>query len=462
MTSPHGPERDHLPDQLRDHPAAGAADDVADQDFGDEGRDHLPDQWFEQRERCPDGGDVRPGRRDVLLREALRAELPAARRLRRELHADPRVSGEEGPTLQRVLEALPDGPVEHVADTGALVRIGGPGPAVGVRGELDALPLTERTGVPWAAANDAMHACGHDVHLAAVVALARAVARVTAILDTRDSPPEAGYETVTAHERPVPLMVVLQPREESYPSGAVDVVRSGALTRHDVRAMIGAHVQPVLDGGVIACTPGAVNASADEFRVTVKGVGGHAAYPHLTRDPVVAMAQVIVAAQQLTSRIADPMVPTVVTFGNVRAGTAPNAIPGESVARGTLRTLSPSWREKLHAHFTGLVGDVARAHGCEADVEIHRGEPVLVNDASLAVRTGELLRANGRAVSDELRSCGGDDFAQYGELMPSLMMFVGVDTRAGLHSPEFLPGDETVDEVAESLLAGYLAAAPGV
>ncbi|MEV4839954.1 M20 family metallopeptidase [Nonomuraea sp. NPDC049486] len=404
--------------------------------------------------------DLGSDHREVLLREALHAELPAAERLRRELHADPRVSGKEAPTLRRVLDALPEGPVEHVAGTGALVRIGGPGPAVGVRGELDALPIVERTGVPWAADNGAMHACGHDVHLAAVVALARAVARVTAILETHESRPEAGYESVTAQQRPAPLMVVLQPREESHPSGAADIVRSGALARNDVCAMIGAHVQPVLDAGVTACTPGAVNASADEFRVTLRGVSGHAAYPHLARDPIVAMAQVITGAQHLVSRTADPMVPTVVTFGTVHAGTAPNAIPAEAVAHGTLRTLSQPARETLHAQFAQLVEDMARTYGCEADVRVHRGEPVLVNDAALAMRTGALLRQSGRSVSEELRSCGGDDFAQYGELMPSLMMFVGVDTRAGLHTPEFLPDDATVGEVAESLLAGYLAASP--
>ncbi|MEV4223076.1 M20 family metallopeptidase [Nonomuraea sp. NPDC049725] len=384
-------------------------------------------------------------RRDVLLREVLRRELHTAVELRRELHAEPRLSGKEGPTLKRVLDALPGGQVEHVAGTGALLRVGGAGPAVGVRGELDGLPIVERTGVPWASVNGAMHACGHDVHLAAVVALARAVDRVTDVLGPRDG-------GVT------PLVVVLQPREESYPSGAADIVRSGALGRHRITAMIGAHVQPVLDDGVIACTPGAVNASSDEFRVTVRGKEGHAAYPHLARDPVVAMAQVIVAAQQLVSRAADPMTPTVVTFGTVHAGTAPNAIPGEAVARGTLRSLSQPWRETLHERFAQMAADVARAHGCEAEVTVLPGEPVLVNDASLAVRTGELLRAQGRTVTAELRSCGADDFAQYGALVPSLMMFVGVDTETGLHTPEFLPDDASVGAVAESMLAGYLAA----
>jgi amidohydrolase len=256
----------------------------------------------------------------------------------------------------------------------------------------------------------------------------------------------------------VPLLAVLQPREETFPSGALDVVSSGVLRRHDVRAMIGAHVQPVLPEGTIACAPGPVNAASDEFRVTVKGGEGHAAYPHLTRDPVLAMAQVIVAAQQLVSRVADPMAPTVVTFGTVNAGSAPNAVPGEAVARGTLRTMSQEWRGRLHRRFKQVAEDTARAYGCNAVVEIMPGEPVLINDRSLAARTGERLRELGWSVNDELRSCGADDFARYGDVAASLMMFVGVDTESGLHSPAFLPGDAAVGAVAEALLAGYLAA----
>jgi amidohydrolase len=388
----------------------------------------------------------RTARTAALLYDALMAELPAARVLRRDLHAQPRLSGEEGPSLKLMLDGLRGGLVEYVAGTGAVVRIGGAGPAVAVRGELDALPIRERTSVSWAASNGAMHACGHDVHLAALVALARAVAKVRAGEDT-------GAEGLA------PLLAVLQPREEGYPSGALDIVRSGALERHQVRAMIGAHVQPVLAAGVVSCTPGPVNASADEFELTVRGAEGHAAYPHLARDPVVAMAQVIVAAQQLVSRISDPMVPTVVTFGTVRAGTAPNAIPGEAVATGTLRTMSERWRHALHDRFTQLVEDVARAHGCRADVRVLPGEPVLANDSALAVRTGELLRHHGRAVTEELRSCGADDFAYYASVVPSLMMFVGVDTATGLHTAEFLPGDDDLTATAVALLAGYLTAA---
>jgi len=372
------------------------------------------------------------------LRAALHAELPAAFQLRRELHAEPCVSGKEEPTLKRVLDALPEGSaMERVAVTGALLRVGGEGLAVGVRGELDALPIWEETGVPWASQNGAMHACGHDVHLAALVALTRAVDRV---------------------QPPVPMVAVLQPREEGPPSGARDIVESGALQRHRVGAMVASHVQPVLDAGETACTPGAVNASADQFTLVVRGRGGHAAYPHLSRDPVLALAQIIVAAQQLVSRDADPMTPTVVTFGAVSGGTAPNAIPGQAGARGTIRTMSESWRNGLHDRFHEIVEGIAHAHGCEAELRIVYGDPVLVNDAGLAEETGRILVDAAHHMPATLRSCGADDFARFASVVPSLMLFVGTDTGSGLHSPYFLPGDETVTAVAESLLAGYLGA----
>lgn len=373
------------------------------------------------------------------LRAALHAELPAAFQLRRQLHAEPCVSGKEEPTLKRMLDALPEGDaMERVAGTGALLRVGGGGLAVGVRGELDALPIPEETDVPWASRNGAMHACGHDVHLAALVALTRAVDRVRA---------------------PAPMVAVLQPREETHPSGARDIVDSGALRRNQVGAMIAAHVQPVLGAGETACTPGAVNASSDEFTVTVRGQGGHAAYPHLSRDSVLALAQIIVTAQQLVSRDADPMTPTVVTFGTVAAGSAPNAIPGQASARGTLRTMSEPWRHQLHHRFREIAEGVARVHGCEAEVRITHGEPVLVNDARLAEETGCILVDVAHHMPATLRSCGADDFAHFASVVPSLMLFVGTDTASGLHSPYFLPGDETVTAVAESLLAAYLAAA---
>ena len=380
-------------------------------------------------------GDAR--RPDVReLRTTLHAELPAAIDLRRRLHARPCRSGEETPTLEAVLDALPDGAVTRVAGTGALVRIGGDGPAVGLRAELDALPIAERTGVAWAAPGPAMHACGHDVHLAALVAVCRALHRTGP---------------------PVPVLAVLQPREETYPSGAQDIVTSGRLDGA-VRAMVGAHVQPVLPDGAVACAPDGVNASADEFAVTMHGPGGHAAYPHLTPDPVLALAQFVVAAQQIVARDADPMVPAVATVGALSAGEAANAIPDRATARGTLRAMSPHQRERLRSRLREVAEGTAAVHGCTADVRLTEGEPVLSNDPDLAARASRELATLGRPATAPLRSCGADDFAFYTAVAPTLMLFAGTDGEGTLHTPTFLPSDAAVGTVADALLAGYAAA----
>jgi amidohydrolase len=374
------------------------------------------------------------------LRDAVHRELPRAERLRRELHARPSLSGHEEPTLNQLLDALPGGGgAERVAaGAGAVLRIGGPGPAVGVRAELDALPITEATGVPWAAGAGAMHACGHDVHMAALTALTRALHQVGP---------------------PVPMLAVLQPREEGNPSGALDIVNSGLLQAHQVGAMAAAHVQPVLQAGEVACAPGVVNASADEFSVTMTGSPGHAAYPHLTRDPVLALAQFVVAVQQLVSRNTDPMQPAVVTVGTLAAGDASNAIPGTATARGTIRSVTTAHRDRLHERLSEVASGIALAHGCTAEVAIVHGEPVLDNDPGLAASTAALLTRLGATVTEPLRTCGADDFSFYGGVAPSLMLFVGTGGQpgSGLHTATFLPSDRAVADVADALLAGYLA-----
>ncbi|TXC96845.1 M20 family metallopeptidase [Streptomyces sp. ISID311] len=375
-----------------------------------------------------------------ILAAALDEELPAAAALRHRIHARPCLSGAEAPTRDLVLAALPAGSTTKVADTGAVVRIGGPGPAVAVRAELDALAVQENTGAAWTSEHPGlMHACGHDVHLAALTALARAIGR------------KGG---------PAPLLAVLQPREETYPSGAQDVVEDGILDREQCMAVIGAHVQPLLPAGTVACTPGGVNASSDEFTVTVHGRSGHAAYPHLTRDPVVTLAHIVVALQSLVSRGTDPMSHVVLSISTLAAGTAANVIPGTAEARGTLRALGNRERESLHARLAEVAGLVAQAHGCTAQVDITRGEPVLDNDPALTAATRPLLGPLGLRVGDDLRSAGSDDFSFFCAQLPSLMLFVG--THGGteqLHSPTFLPPDDRIRDVAHALLAGYLAAA---
>ena len=381
------------------------------------------------------------------LRAALAEELPAAVELRHQLHADPRLSGAEQDTAAAVVAALGLGEGRTVAGTGRLVRVvDGAGPSVALRAELDGLALDEQTGAPWSSTAGVMHACGHDAHLAGLVALGRAVARVGG---------------------PAPLVLLLQPREERAPSGAADVVASGVLAEERVDSVVAVHVQPQLPAGVVNATPGPVNAATDEFTITVAGHGGHGSYPHTTQDPVLALCAIVVSLQQLVSRRVDPTVGAVVGIGQLEAGRSFNVVPDTARARGGLRVMREDDRELLLRALVEVVEHTAAAHGCTATVESSSNMPVLANDPALARATAAWLTRGGATVDDGWRSFGADDFSHFCAGHRGLMLFLGVDggpggadgRRPGLHSPRFLPGDEVVGQVAEGLLAGYLAGA---
>jgi amidohydrolase len=382
---------------------------------------------------------------DVLydkLRGAVADELIGAIELRHRLHADPRVSGDEEDTAREVMRALDAGEGTIVAGSGRAVRIGGGGPAVALRAELDALPMTEHTGVPWASPRAAMHACGHDVHLAALVAVCRAAARI-------------GVD--------VPILAILQPREEKSPSGAHEIVTDGVLARHEVRAVIGAHVQPRLQDGVVSATPGPVNAATDEFEIIVDGRGGHSGYPHTTRDPVLALCQTVVSLQQIASRRFDPVLGAVCSVGQINGGTALNVVPETASARGTIRVMRESDRAVAASLIQDIVVHTAAAHGCEGRVRIDPGEPLLENDPALAACAATWLAGTGARIDTTFRSFGADDFSHYCQGTRGLMLFVGTarpgdpPDAPGLHHERFLPDDAVVGKVADALLAGYLA-----
>ena len=371
------------------------------------------------------------------LWQALEAELPAACELRRTLHRHPEVSGSEHTTRARVLTALGIPGVE-IAETGAPWCGSGLAAARPSPYALSSMHcLLTAAGASWASeVPGVMHACGHDVHLAALVAVARAVER--------------------SGEGLPPLLAVFQPREERYPSGARDIVEEDVLD--DCAAVIGVHLHPELEPGTAACSAGTVNASADEFTITLTGHPGHAGYPHLATDPVVAIAHVIVALQTAVSRSTDPMTPSVLGVSSVHAGDAANAIPTTAVARGTIRAYDAAARELLHRRLTAISESVAAGLGCRADVEIVRGEPVLSNDAELTTAVRTMLGARGFDTSAELRSMGADDFSYFAEKIPAVMLFVGASGNEMLHSPAFLPDDADLTRVATAMLASYLAA----
>ena len=375
---------------------------------------------------------------------ALETELPEAIELRERLHAHPEPSHEEHATARLVAEALGASGMERAARTGLLARVGPPGDAVVARAELDALPIGEETGAPSASTNGFMHACGHDVHMAALAALFRAARRIERSL-------------------PKPLVALYQPSEEAYPSGADLVVREGALANR-TGAIVAAHVHPEVPWGSVSVEAGPVNASSDNLRITVEGSGGHGAYPHRAHDSILALSHAVVALQSLVSRRLDPTHAAVFSVGWVRAGSAENVIPNAAEAGGTLRALEPNDREPLREMAREIVENTARAHGCVARVEVTEGEPAMVNDPALAEAARSLLPEAGFELAHAMRSCGSDDFGFYGRLAPTLMLFVGLGgspstPKVPLHHPRFLPPDEAVGAVARAQTVAFVAAA---
>jgi hippurate hydrolase len=354
--------------------------------------------------------------------------------LRRDLHRHPERAFEEHRTAGRLEAALADVPgleVRRVAGTGVVGRLRGRssgGPLIAVRGDIDGLPVQERTGVPWASEIPGMmHACGHDVHAAWTVGAAHLLAAA----------PPAGD-----------VLLVLQPAEETG-RGALAVLASGALD--GVAAIIGGHVDMRFPVGTLVAEPGPVAGSTDEFHVVVSGRGGHAARPHEARDPVVAAAAVITALQTIVAREVPPGEPAVVTVATVHAGTAANVIPEEAVLSGTLRAVTPRTRALLRDAVTRTAESVAAAHGARAAVRLSAGTPPIVNAA------GPIGWARAAAAAvlgpDAFRTLpepnlGGEDFAFYLERMPGCFLRIGAGTDDGpppaAHTPRFLPDERAV------------------
>jgi amidohydrolase len=378
-----------------------------------------------------------------LLLAGIERELPAAVALRHRLHAEPELAHAESATAALIAAELPV-PGETVAGTGLMARIGSTaGAPVAVRAELDGLPMRERTGASFSARGEAMHACGHDVHMAALVALARAAAGL-------------------GGELRAPLLAVFQPSEEAYPSGAQQLAL-GALAGAAPRAVLAAHVHPELAWGSVALDAGTINASCDAVEIVVEGQPTHGAYPHLGRDPILAIAAIVVALHAQAGRAIDPLAPASLTVGVLEGGSAENVIPASARAGGALRAHRPADRALLAEMVERVATAVAAAHGCSARVELMPGEPALENDPAIIARARELLGAAGLSVAAEWRSCGSDDLAFFGALAPLAMAFVGLDGAEGfssrpLHHPELLPPDDAVGAVARAQAVLYAAA----
>ncbi len=339
---------------------------------------------------------------------------------RRHLHRHPELSFEEVRTaayLKEVFRQLGI-PFREIAQTGLLLSIdgkAGKGATFALRADIDALPIQERSSVPYqSTVPGVMHACGHDVHTSSLIGTA-------AILwQLRD------------HWKGT-VRLLFQPGEEQAPGGASILIREGALKDPVPAGIVGQHVHPPLETGKVGMRGGIYMASADELYLTVRGRGGHGAIPQETVDPIAIAAQIISATQQLISRKADPTLPSVLTFGHIQSeGGATNIIPNAVHLKGTFRTMNEEWRAEAHSLLRQLVTHTALAFGGTAELEIKIGYPFLKNDPVLTNRVfGHAQRYMGPENVVELPiRMTGEDFAFYSHHVPACFYRLGTGNLA--------------------------------
>jgi amidohydrolase len=362
---------------------------------------------------------------------------------RRDFHAHPELSNREERTSRAVAERLKALGVDDIR-TGvarygivALIRGEKAGPTVALRADMDALPVTEETGLPFASQNPGvMHACGHDAHTAILLGAAKVLSQV------RD-------------EIHGTVKLIFQPCEEGAPAGeeggASLMVKEGVLENPDVSAIFALHVSPEIETGKLSYGLGGVMAAVDQFRVEVRGKQTHAAYPWDGVDPIVASAHIITSLQTIVSRVVDTRDPVVVTVGIVNGGTRWNIIPDFVTLEGTIRTHNKEVREKVRAAFERIVRLTAESHGATAKITFNDYGPVTWNDPDLGrLLLPTLNRVAGEGNVIEVRpEMGGEDFAYFAQKVPGFYIHLGIrNEKIGpvvqLHSPRLIVDEDAL------------------
>lgn len=374
------------------------------------------------------------------IRSHIARELPSLTSLRHDLHAHPELAFHENRTSQVVQRELASlgiafrtglgkgtGVVGHLASS-----TGNDAAAVGLRADMDALPIEESTGKPYSSTcPGVMHACGHDGHTTMLIGAARVLKALS--------------------HRPNAVSFIFQPAEENgggghvmCDEGVLDGAAGGGIGPR-IRCIFGQHGWPSLNLGTVWTKPGAVLANTDDFYITLHGTQAHGAYPHQGRDPIVTGAAIVTALQTIASRSIGPLDSVVVTVGEFHAGTATNIIPQTARLIGTVRTLSAQTKAIAKERFFALVEGVAQAHGCRAEIQWVDGYPATINDAALTERFMTLAKAavgNDRVGLLPEPSMGGEDFAFYGQRIPGCFFMLGLkpaalDRYPSLHQPDF-------------------------
>ncbi|MEM9722297.1 MAG: M20 family metallopeptidase [Bacteroidota bacterium] len=358
---------------------------------------------------------------------------------RRHLHMHPELSFKEEQTAAYVASQLQEMGIPYqkgIGGHGIVAHIEGEqgkGKLLALRADMDALPIQEENEVPYASTQPGiMHACGHDVHTASLLGVAK-------ILVSQQSKFAGTFR------------LLFQPAEERLPGGASLMIRDGALQSPQVESILGQHVLPYIDAGKVGIRPGVYMASADEIYLTIKGKGGHAASPQLCVDPVTIGAQIIASLQQVISR-ADPREPSVLSFGRFIAEGATNVIPDEVHIAGTFRAMNETWRKEAHTKIRSIVEGTATAFGAEADLDIRVGYPVLKNNETLTNRIRKYMSAyvGEENIVDLGLWLGAEDFAYYTHEVPGCFYRLGTRNKAkgithGLHTPKFNIDESTLE-----------------
>ena len=386
------------------------------------------------------------------IKDLAKQLAPELIEVRRYLHAHPELSYKEFKTsayIQQQLTTL-NIPFEVKATTGVIGLIKGKNPdkrVVALRGDMDALPITEENDVPYKSVNPGiMHACGHDVHTTCLLGAAK-------ILNTLKDEWEGTVK------------LIFQPGEEKNPGGASLLIKEGVLENPEPENIFALHVHSGLQVGKLSFRGGMVMASADEIYITIRAKGGHAAAPQNTADTILIASHLIVSLQQIVSRNNDPFNPSVLSITSFQGGYTTNVIPSEVKLMGTFRAMNEEWRFKAHQLITKLSTELVHSMGAEIDIKIDVGYPFVLNNEKLSAATREKAEAylGAENVEETELRMGAEDFAYYSHQIPGCFFRLGVGNIAkgisiGVHTPTFNV-DEDAIEIGMGMMA-FLGASP--
>lgn len=382
-----------------------------------------------------------------LVKEGAERHFGSIKSTREHLHAHPELSFQEHQTAAYIEQYLLSIGIQskRMANTGVVAVIKGlkqeSNAVIALRADIDALPIQEENDRPYKSKHaGVMHACGHDVHAASLLGVATILNEIK-------------------HEWSGTVKLIFQPGEEVLPGGASLMIKEGVLKNPDPTAIIGQHVMPLLPAGTVGFRSGLYMASTDEIYLTIKGKGGHAAMPQMLVDPVYIGSQIIVALQQVISRMNHPATPSVLSFGRFIANGATNIIPNEVNIAGTLRTLNEEWRKEAKQKITQIVEGMAASMGAKAEINIKHGYPYLHNNPELTQHCKQMAiqYLGADKVVDLDIWMAAEDFAFYSQEIPACFYRLGVKNESrgitsSVHTPTF-----DIDESALETGAGLMA-----